>query len=246
MKLILLGTGGYFPTSQRQTACLILPEVGVVLDAGTGMYRLGQHLQTDQLDIFLTHAHLDHIAGLTYLINLVPPDVLSYTTVHSDSAKLAAVREHLFAEAIFPVPPSFKFEPFRGPCPLPDGGTLTHFHLSHPGGSLGFRLEWPGRSLAYITDTTATAGAAYIEQIRGVDLLVHESYFASDADNLPTRTGHSSLANVAAVAAAASAGRLVLVHIDPQIPSDDAFDMTAAKRTFKNIELGRDEMELTF
>ena len=159
MKLVLLGTGGYFPTCQRQTACLMLPEIGVVLDAGTGMYRLGKHLQTDRLDIFLTHAHLDHVAGLTYLVNVVPQNVLTRTTVHGDAAKLAAVREHLFAEAIFPVPPPFKFEPLRGACPLPGGGTLTHFPLQHPGGSLGFRLDWPDRSMAYVTDTTATAGA---------------------------------------------------------------------------------------
>ena len=82
MKLILLGTGGYFPTSRRHTACLMLPEVGVVLDAGSGMCRIGRHLQTEQLDIFLSHAHLDHISGLTYLVNLVPANVLARTTVH--------------------------------------------------------------------------------------------------------------------------------------------------------------------
>lgn len=246
MKLVLLGTGGYFPTSRRQTACLMLPEIGVVLDAGTGMCRLGQHLQTDRLDIFLTHAHLDHVAGLTYLVNVVPQDLLPRTTVHGDAAKLAAIREHLFAEAIFPVPPPFRFEPLCGTCPLPAGGTLLHFPLQHPGGSLGFRLDWPDRSLAYVTDTTATAGAEYLERIRGVDLLVHESYFADDTDNLPTITGHSSLACVAALAADAGVGRLVLTHIDPQLEGDHAFDLAAAQRTFKNLELGLDGMELEF
>src|SRR5262245_34247263 len=84
MKLVMLGTGGYFPTSRRHTACLMLPEIGVVLDAGSGMCRIGEFLQTGHLDIFLTHAHLDHVAGLTYLVNLVPADVLSRTTVHAD------------------------------------------------------------------------------------------------------------------------------------------------------------------
>lgn len=246
MKLVLLGTGGYFPTSRRQTACLLLPEIGVVLDAGTGMYRLGKHLQTDRLDIFLTHTHLDHIAGLTYLVNLVPPNVLAQTTVHGDETKLAAVREHLFAEAIFPVPPSFRFEPLHGDFLLPGGGTLTYFPLRHPGGSLGFRLDWPNHSLAYVTDTTATAGAAYIERIRGVDLLVHESYFPNDVDDLPAITGHSWLAPVAALAAEARVGRLVLSHIDPQLECDDAFDLDTARRTFGDIEIAQDEMELEF
>src|SRR6476646_4928826 len=155
MKLILLGTGGYFPNGRRHTACLMLPEMGVVLDAGSGMCRIGKHLQTEQLDIFLSHAHLDHISGLTYLVNLVPTDVMKRTTVHGDAKKLAAVREHLFAEPIFPVAPQFQFAPLVESCALPDSGTLRHFPLVHPGGSLGFRLDWPGHSMAYITDTTA-------------------------------------------------------------------------------------------
>jgi ribonuclease Z len=245
MKLVLLGTGGYFPTALRQTACLMLPEIGVVLDAGTGMYRLGKHLQTDHLDIFLTHAHLDHIAGLTYLL-LLNPDALSRTTVHGDLAKLAAVREHLFAKEIFPVLPAFKFEPFSGDIPLHRGGTLTYFPLQHPGGSLGFRLDWPDRSMAYVTDTTATAGAAYIEHIRGVDLLVHESYFTTDKHNLRAITGHSSLAEVAALAAEAQVGRLVVAHINPLCESDGAFDLDSVRCTFNNIEVARDEMALDF
>src|SRR5438874_994505 len=126
MKLVLLGTGGYFPTSRRQTACLIIPEVGVVLDAGSGMCRIGEYLATERLDIFLSHAHLDHVMGLTYLVNLVPADVLARTTVHGDGAKLQAVREHLFAEAIFPVAPPLQFMPLGDPCSLLGGGKLVH------------------------------------------------------------------------------------------------------------------------
>jgi ribonuclease Z len=246
MKLILLGTGGYFPTSRRHTACLMLPEIGVVLDAGSGMCRIGQHLQTEQLDIFLSHAHLDHISGLTYLVNLVPANVLSRTTVHGDKEKLSAIREHLFAEPIFPVAPPFRFAPLVDSCALPNGGTLRHFPLVHPGGSLGFRLDWPGHSLAYITDTTADVDADYVKNIRGVDLLVHEAYFPEDVNNLPANTGHSSLIRVAEVGAAANVGQLVLVHIDPQIDDDSAFDLAAARTVFANTEIGVDGMELQF
>jgi ribonuclease Z len=246
MKLILLGTGGYFPTSRRHTACLMLPEMGVVLDAGSGMCQIGGHLQTEQLDIFLSHAHLDHITGLTCLVNLVPAELLSHTTVHGDKQKIAAVREHLFAEPIFPVAPPFRFEPLVDSCALPNGGTLRHFPLIHPGGSLGFRLDWPGHSLAYITDTTANLGADYVENIRGVDLLVHEAYFPEDVNNIPARTGHSSLIRVTEVAAAANVGRLVIAHIDPLIDDDSVFDLAAARTVFANTQIGIDGMELQF
>ena len=246
MKLVLLGTGGYFPTSERQTACLMLPEIGVVLDAGTGMYRVGQHLCTDRLDIFLTHAHLDHVAGLTYLVNILPREVLHRTTVRGDAAKLAAVREHLFADAIFPLQPAFRFEPLVESCELPGGGMLTHFALQHPGGSIGYRLDWNDRSMAYVTDTTAAVGASYIEKIRGVDLLIHEAYFASDNGNLPQITGHSSLTTVAEVAAEARIRRLVLTHINPQHEAGTLLDLAGAMRVFENIEVAHDGMEIDF
>src|SRR6185436_7769467 len=101
-------------------------------------------------------------AGLTYLVNLISPELLERTTVHGDSAHLAAVREHLFAEAIFPVAPGFRFASLKGPQALRNGGRLEHFPLVHPGGSLGFRLEWPGHSMAYVTDTMANIAAEYV------------------------------------------------------------------------------------
>ncbi len=244
MKLVLLGTGGYYPTARRHTACLMLPEIGVVLDAGSGMCRLGDYRQTDRLDIFLSHAHLDHVMGLTYLLTAVPPVVGRKTILHGDEAKLEAVLEHLFAEAIFPVEPSFRCAPLLEECELPGGATLTHFPLIHPGGSIGFRIDWPDRSLAYVTDTTAHPAADYLPEIAGVNLLVHECYFADNNDDLPARTGHSWLQPVAELAAAANVGQLVLVHIGPQYEDDDVFDVEAARRVFKNVEIGCDRMEL--
>jgi len=246
MKLVLLGTGGYYANDRRQTACLMLPEIGVVLDAGSAMFRVGEYLATERLDIFLTHAHLDHVIGLTHLLDLLPADVLAATTVHGRPEKLAAVREHLFAEPLFPVSPPFRFEQLKNGCPLPSGGRLSCFPLSHPGGSLGFRLDWPNRSLAYVTDTTAAPDAAYLDQIRGVNVLVHEAYFDEDTRGRAELTGHSSLPNVARLAARAQVGRLVLVHVNPQLPRDEEIDVGRAKSIFNNIQLGRDRMELEF
>jgi ribonuclease BN (tRNA processing enzyme) len=224
----------------------MLPEVGVVLDAGTGISRLPEYRQTDRLDIFLTHGHLDHIAGLTYLINLVPREMLARIVVHAEAAKIAAVREHLFADAIFPLPPPFRFEPLDGPCQLPGGGKLTYFSLKHPGGCVGFRLDWPDCSLAYVTDTMASSGADYINEIRAVNVLLHEAYFSEEGTDLPAITGHSSLLPVSQVAAAAQVGRLVLIHTDPKINSDSCYDLGAARRVFPNTELGCDHMVLDF
>lgn len=248
MKLVLLGTGGFYANDRRHTACLMLPKIGVVLDAGSAMYRVSEHLATDELDIFLTHAHLDHVIGLTYLLDVLPVDVLRKTTIHGDAEKLAAVREHLFAEALFPVTPPFRFEPLESVCALPGGGKLRHFPLTHPGGSLGYRLDWQDRSLAYVTDTTAALDSDYIEQIRGADILVHEAYFADDPDDRAELTGHSCLKDVAEAAVRAQVGCLILVHINPS-PSagaDGGIELERVRRMFPNTMIGSDRMEIEF
>lgn len=246
MKLVFLGTGGYYTNNQRHTACLMLPELGIVLDAGTGMFRLREYLATERLDIFLTHAHLDHIIGLTYLLDVVPPDVLSNTTVYGDSKKLAAIEAHLFANEIFPIRPGFATSPLPRSVPLPGEGTLTSFPLKHPGGSLGFRLNWPTGSLAYVTDTCAEADASYVDEIRGVDVLVHEAYFDDDDPGMWEVTGHSRISDVARLAADAAVGVLILVHICPRIEVDAELDLSSARSIFPNIQLGSDRMELDF
>lgn len=247
MKLVLLGTTGYHPSDQRQTACLMLPAVGVVLDAGTAMYRARRWLQTDELDIFLTHAHLDHVVGLTYLLDVLR-DKSVRTTVHGEAAKLQAIETHLFSEELFPVKPPCSFQPLRQVEPLagPGGGRLTHFALEHPGGAVGYHLQWPGHSLAYVTDTTARPAARYLEAIRGVDLLVHECYFPDSQADLAELTGHSTTTAVAELARAAGVGRLVLVHVDPSSDQTDPIDLDVARRIFPTVELGFDGMELEF
>jgi len=247
MKLVLLGTGGYYANDARHTACLMLPEAGVVLDAGSGMFRIRDYLATDRLDVFLTHAHLDHVLGLTYLLGVLPPAVQERTIVHGEREKLDAVRTHLFSESLFPVVPAFGMQPLvAGEVPLAGGGKLTHFPLAHPGGSVGYRLDWPASSLAYVTDTTAAADAAYVERIRGVNVLVHEAYFANEADEMAEVTGHSCLRDVAQVAAAAEVGLLVLVHVNPQLDQDADLDLRPAQQVFQNTLLGTDRMLIEF
>jgi len=221
MQLLLLGTTGYHPSARRHTACLLFPEIGLVLDAGTGFFRVRDWLQTTELDVFVTHAHLDHVIGLTFLFDVAYESGLQATRVHGDPGHLQAVQDHLFAKPLFPVLPPLTFHPLRGPTKIGGGGKLTYFPLEHPGGSLGFRLDWPDRSLAYVTDTTARTDAEYIEEIRGVDLLIHECYFPDGQEELALKTGHSCLSSVLAVAKAAQVKRLLLIHVNPLANEDD-------------------------
>jgi len=246
MKVVLLGTAGYHPSDTRHTACFLLPEVGIALDAGSGMFRLPSYLQGDELDIFLSHVHLDHCVGLTYLLSIAAQHPLKRVTVHGEPAKLTALREKLLSEFIFPTPLDCTYEAINGPVPLAGGGTLTSFPLEHPGGSLGFRLDWPGKSLAYVTDTIARPGAPYIEHIRGVDLLLHECNFPDSHRQWADHTGHSHTSAVSQVAREAKVKRLALIHVVPTVGVADPVDVKVAQAIFPNTVLGQDLMELEF
>lgn len=246
MKLILLGTTGYHPNDRRHTACMLLPECGLMLDAGTAVFRAAEYLTLPELDIFLTHAHIDHVVGLTYLHSVNREHPLDRITVHALPDNLRAVEEHLFADALFPTPPPFERQPLEESFALCDGGKLTHFPLEHQGGSVGYRIDWPERSMAYVTDTTADPAAAYVEKLEGVDLLIHECYYSDEHTELAEKFGHSSTTKVAEVARRAGVGFLVLVHLNPLSMADDPIGLDTAKAIFPNTILGEDRMELEF
>lgn len=242
MRVQVLGTGGYHPNERRHTACILLPELGVVFDAGTSVFRLPERLKTPEIQLFLTHSHLDHIVGLTYLLVPLAKGTITRVEVHGTPRTLAAVRQHLFAEPVFPVLPNYEWRELAARVAVPRGGTVTHTPLRHPGGSVGYRLDVQGRSLAYITDTTVDG--SYLDFIRGVDVLIHECYFPDEHADWSDKTGHSNTTPVAELARAAEVGRLYLTHIDPQCPGDDPIGLATARAIFPATELAEDLMTI--
>lgn len=244
MQLVFLGTGGYHPNERRHTASLLLPDIGVALDAGTGFFRVPGRLRSTTLDVFLTHAHLDHICGLTFILVPLMRGDLKRIRVFGSEETLRAVRTHLLAKEVFPVEPDFEWHPLAESVDLPNNGKLTWIALDHPGGAIGFRLDWRERSLAYITDTSAPGN--YADFVRGVDVLVHECYFPDELEAWARKTGHSSSSNVAELAKAANVKRLYLVHVDPQRSDDDPVGLDSIRAIFPHTELAEDLMEIEF
>ena len=251
MEVHLLGTAGYHPNEDRHTACLMIPEAGVVLDAGTGFFRVRDLIQTRNLHIFLSHCHLDHCFGLSFFIDVLHQKNVEDVFVYGHAEKLQAIRDHLFSEYLFPLKPDFHWtaiDPQDGATgrDVPLGGKVTWFPLTHPGGSLGFRLDWPDSNMAYITDTTAAADADYISFIRETGLLIHECHFPDGFEAMAKTTGHSCLTPVAQVCAAAAVNQCVIVHLNPLSDGDASADLASVKPIFENISIGHDRTVLTF
>ncbi len=247
MQLHFLGTTGYHPNRRRDTACLMIPEHGIILDAGTGIFRARDLIRTSSLDIFLTHVHLDHCIGLTFLFDILFERDVNSVRVHADPAKHRAIEEHLFAADLFPKRPDFELLPLGvQPVPLAGGGQLQAFPVQHPGGCLGMRLEWPDHRMAYVTDTTASADADYLNQIVGLDLLVHEAYFPDGWEDRAALTGHSCLSPVARIAAASGARQTWLVHLNPLLEHDSEIDLSPARQICPGLRIAEDGMVAEF
>ena len=233
MRLHCLGTAGYHPSNSRHTSCYFLPEPGIVLDAGTGAFRLEGLIETDTLDVLLSHAHLDHTVGLTYLLGVLARRPVERLRVWGAGETLEAVRRHLFSGPLFPVLLDAQWMALDGQSSVEIGSaTLTWRPQQHPGGSLAYRIDWshPQRSLVYATDTCGDAGEAAAGWMSRVDLLMHECFFADADRGLAEKYGHSWAGRVAEVAEAVQPKQLLLTHVRPEDGADDPAELAAIQR----------------
>lgn len=249
MKIHCLGTAGYHPNDSRQTSCYYLPDSGIALDAGTGTYRLPQFLTGSSLDILLSHAHLDHTVGLTFLLDMLANHPLDRIQIWGESDKLDAVRDHLFHSLIFPARLEASWNPIDDSAEFAIGETRVSWRRQdHPGGSVAYRLEWPnGKRLIYSTDTTGDTSPEYITWSRHADLLMHECYFRNEAAEWAQTTGHSWTDRVAEIARLNTPKKLLLTHINPLESASDPVESDLIRQQIKAETLiAEDGMAIEF
>ena len=248
-RLVPLGTNGFIPTHGRQTmsSLVLAPGGALLLDAGSGVARLAEErvrgllASVERLDVLLTHYHLDHVVGLSYLTAIwrgrpvrlfAPAPPLVDGTPEEGVGRLLAPPLFPVRAADFPLP--LEIVPYDGTEPVEAAGlTLRFRRQNHPGGSAGARV---GDLLVYATDTTADDGTA--ELAAGVDLLLHECW-ATDAEAAADASftrGHSSVAGVARVAKAAGVRRVLTVHHHPLKGDGELAAMAAAVGEIAGVE----------
>jgi len=234
----------------------------LILDAGSGIRRLGLQLENEleplQTTLLISHTHWDHIQGLPF-----------FRPAYDRASQIRILgapgtRERLQTALVrqmdpiqFPIP----LECLRGISGIDEFDAATTnvgsfrvqaIGLNHPGGCTGFRITAGGHSIAYLPDhesyriasqssnpTIAAkardAEAELLQFLDGCDLLILDAQYsrAEYVDHIGW--GHGCIDDSVALALRAGVERLILFHHDPN--HDDAeIDALLAEARWQVIE----------
>jgi phosphoribosyl 1,2-cyclic phosphodiesterase len=231
----------------------------LIFDAGTGIYVLGQsllpHLPVSG-HIFFSHSHWDHIQGFPFF----SPAFMSGNEFDLYGATMPSgmtIEQRLSDQMMQP----------NFPVPLQIMGANLRFHnleygmevnlgdvniqtglLNHPGGAMGYRVNWQNRSVAYITDTehfNSEIDRDVLTLVDGADVLIYDCTYTDE--EYPSRVGwgHSTWQEGVKLAIAAGVNQLVIFHHDPSHNDDfmDEIGISAAK-VFPHTIVAREGLEL--
>ena len=251
MRVTLWGTRGSLaspgPDTVRyggNTSCVSVEgadDILLVLDAGTGIRCLGQHVSPNlkQVHILLTHLHMDHLQGLPFFAPLRRSGVEVHlwgpasTTLNLRSRLLRYISPPLFPVSVRDLLPDLHFHE------LPSGAIemgefrVTAQLIIHPNPTVGYRIQGQRAALAYLPDHEPALGArkyplsaewtSGYALAEGADLLIHDSQYSDEQYHARVGFGHSSIRQAMHFAALAEVKHFVPFHHDPD-HSDDMLD----------------------
>lgn len=236
--------GGNTPCVEVRTADGWL----IILDAGTGMRELGRSLLNRangapiKGDIFLTHAHWDHIQGIPFFGPIFQRG--NHFTIwgsHSLETSIDRIVRDQMNPVVFPVTfeeldATIDFSAIDEKKQRRQGFDVSAFPVRHPGGALGYRFTDTsdgGNSLVYVSDNELGSGGKYetpvgwrsqlVAFMRGAKVLIHDTTYTADEYDHYRGWGHSTYDDALVLAIEAGVEQLVLFHHKPE-RSDEELD----------------------
>lgn len=226
------------------TSCVTVTLSGqrlFIFDAGSGIKVLSDQLMAAggqvAATIFISHPHWDHINALPFFAPLYLPG--NEFRICGPAQGERGIKNLLSAQmdkVFFPI----TIEEFRAElsfCDLSegcydiDGARVSALQLTHQGYCLGYRIDYCGRSVCYLTDNElhpesspnydARTRERLIDFARDTDVLITDSTYFDQEYAQKQGWGHSCLSEVADFAHRAGAKTLYLFHHDPAHGDDD-------------------------
>ncbi len=208
-----------------------------MFDIGTGARYFGATQPQDgsfRGICLLTHLHWDHTQGLPFFTPMLQPgsELDIYAPFQEDGRTVeevfrATVRPPLFPIGIDQFPGTIRFHDL-GNEEIELGGLKVMCRLvPHVGPTLGYRVEYDGVSVVYISDHQQphdgafTASESALELAAGADLLIHDSQYTPEEFALKYNWGHCTVDYAVWFAMTAKVRRLALFHHDPTRHDDE-------------------------
>jgi phosphoribosyl 1,2-cyclic phosphodiesterase len=199
-----------------------------MVDAGSGFEPAGRAITAlgtggGRTDLLLSHLHHDHVAGLPFFSPILKQQgTLRIFCGNQAGASAKAALDQMFAPPLFPVtlealPGRVEHVGFRAGETLvfEDGIEVATCPLRHPGGATGYRFDYAGRRVCYVSDMEHLDSGPDEDVVafcRSADLVIYDAMF-TEAELPPCRGwGHSTWNAGVALCRAAGASALAAFH----------------------------------
>jgi ribonuclease BN (tRNA processing enzyme) len=246
MKCHFLGTNGWYDTPSGNTTCILIEagDVSVVLDAGSGLWKLDRYAPVDRpVHLFLSHFHLDHLFGLHTLNKFSFSHVLSIYGQPGTRNVLTTLINPPFTVGLHELPfPVHIVEREEGDYTEPFAVSCRYLRHSVP--CMGFSFTIEGKKIAYCPDTGYCEGAVTLAS--GADLLIAECALRPGEES--PEWPHLNPETAIRIAREAGSKRLALVHFDARAyPSPEDRDRIGYlyAREFPSLVISHDDLTIS-